>query len=214
MNKSANKPNSSNRSKQQSNQLRIIGGQWRGRKLAFPTLEGLRPTPDRIRETLFNWLNTELAGSVCLDLFAGSGALGLEAVSRGAAHTDLVDSAAAACLQLNQHLHALKTDKANVHQATAEHWLQQCASNSRSGYNIIFLDPPFHQQLAARCIDLIDQHQLLAPTAWVYLEMNSGEASPALPTNWQPYREKTAGQVCYRLFQVESQCELSAAEQV
>jgi 16S rRNA (guanine966-N2)-methyltransferase len=214
MNKPSNKPNRSNRNKQQSNQLRIIGGQWRGRKLSFPTLEGLRPTPDRVRETLFNWLNSAVPGARCLDLFAGSGALGLEAVSRGAAHTDLVDSAAAVCQQLNQHLQTLGTSKARAHQATAVQWLQQRGANSTAGYDIIFLDPPFHQQLAAHCIELIDQHQLLAPTAWVYLEMNSDEAMPALPANWQAHREKNAGQVCYRLFRVTSQHELSVAEQV
>lgn len=180
-----------------SNRLRIIGGQWRGRKLSFPTIEGLRPTPDRVRETLFNWLAADIIDTRCLDLFAGSGALGLEALSRGAGFADLVDNSAEAAKQLQQHLQLLNADNGQVSLDNAEHKLQQ---HSGEPYDIIFLDPPFHQQLAASCIQLIDQRNLLSTRGWVYLEMASDEPLPIIPTHWRLHRQKSAGQVCYRLF--------------
>ncbi|WP_101758559.1 16S rRNA (guanine(966)-N(2))-methyltransferase RsmD [Oceanicoccus sp. KOV_DT_Chl] len=182
-----------------SNQLRIIGGQWRGRKLAFPTVEGLRPTPDRVRETLFNWLAPSIIGARCADLFSGSGALGLEALSRGSGHTDLVDSAKPVSQQLNLNLQTLQCDHATVWHSQAQPWLQQAIP----GYDIIFLDPPFGQNLAASCIEIINNRNLLNDKAWVYLEMGATEPLPHYPENWQLHREKTAGQVCYRLFKVE-----------
>jgi 16S rRNA (guanine966-N2)-methyltransferase len=208
-----NKPRHKSNNKNIANQLRIIGGQWRGRKLSFPSIEGLRPTPDRVRETLFNWLSFELPESKCLDLFAGSGALGLEALSRGAAYADLVDSADAACKQLNTNLQTLSATNATVHQTPAEQWLQQ-ASSKQLSYDIIFLDPPFHRDLVASCIQLIEDSQLLTAKSWVYLEMASDEPLPELPENWQPYREKNAGQVCYRLFKIENQSEHSGNSRV
>ncbi len=185
-----------------SNQLRIIGGDWRGRKLSFPAIEGLRPTPDRVRETLFNWLAAIVPGARCLDLFAGSGALGLEALSRGAASVDLVDASAEVCQQLNSNLHILGCHNARVWRQKADQWLQQQPASA--SYDIIFLDPPFRQNLLADCIHAIDQQQLLADKAWVYIEMGKEEPLPELPVHWHLHREKTAGQICYRLFIVHN----------
>ena len=192
------------RNKNTTNQLRIIAGQWRGRKLQFPSLEGLRPTPDRVRETLFNWLAADIAGSRCLDLFAGSGALGLEALSRGAAHVDLVDSAGEAISQLRQHLQLLNSSSGRLWLDRADNWLQQFNRQQQPPYDIIFLDPPFRQQLASSCIKIINERQLLSPSSWVYLEMAVEETLPVTPQHWRLHREKTAGQVCYRLFAIEA----------
>ena len=183
-----------------SNQLRIIGGLWRGRKLSFPTLEGLRPTPDRVRETLFNWLAPEISGARCLDLFCGSGALGLEALSRGAARVDMVDSARAAVQQLRSNMALLQADTSQAKHDNALNWL----SLNHEPYDIIFLDPPFHSGLAAQCLAALAQQPLLKPHAWVYLEMGRDEELPALPSHWHLHREKTAGQVRYQLFKVAS----------
>ena len=181
-----------------ANQLRIIGGRWRGRKLSFPTIEGLRPTPDRVRETLFNWLADDIFGARCLDLFSGSGALGFEALSRGAGHVDMVDSAASASQQLRANAALLEADNLKTHSTNALHFL---AAQS-TPYQIIFLDPPFHQGLMADCLDAIIKQALLMPKAWLYLEMAIDEALPAVPAEWRLHREKNAGQVCYRLFAV------------
>lgn len=185
-----------------SNQLRIIGGQWRGRKLNFPSVDGLRPTTDRVRETVFNWLTAEIHGAQCLDLFAGSGALGLEALSRGASLVDLVDHAQPAVSQLQQNLQQLDASDGQVFQANAAEWLQY---NADKRYNIIFLDPPFGQHLAQTCVQLIDQQAMLKPDGWLYLEMDKQETPPVLPADWQLHRGKTAGQVCYRLYKLPRQ---------
>ena len=156
-------------------------------KTQLPAVGGLRPTTDRVRETVFNWLTTEIHDAYCLDLFAGSGALGLEALSRGAGLVDLIDNTRPAVSQLQQNLQQLNASNAQVFQANAAEWLQR---NSDRRYNIIFLDPPFGQHLAQTCIQLIDQHTMLQPGGWLYLEMNKQEALPALPANWQLHREK------------------------
>jgi 16S rRNA (guanine966-N2)-methyltransferase len=188
-----------------TNQLRIIGGQWRGRKLSFPTHEGLRPTPDRVRETLFNWLNSPVIGARCLDLFAGSGALGLEALSRGAQFVDFIDNSPPASQQLEQNLALLNANNAKVCPISAVSWLEQLSDfhHPDNTYNIIFIDPPFHKGLVAECIKRIHNIGILAPNSWVYLEMNNQEALPSLPVNWHLHREKIAGQVCYRLFSID-----------
>ena len=187
------------RSSGPQNQLRIIGGQWRGRKLAFPDVEGLRPTPDRVRETLFNWLNQAVVGARCLDCFTGSGALGLEALSRGASAVTMIDSSPQVVDQLRAHLSLLNAEGAELHQANAESWL---AAYRGEPFDIIFLDPPFHQQLVAPMLKRISERGLLSEAGLIYLEMAADEAPPALPTGWQLHREKQAGQVSYRLITV------------
>jgi 16S rRNA (guanine966-N2)-methyltransferase len=178
-------------------ELRIIGGQWRGRRLRFSPATGLRPTADRIRETLFNWLAPEINGACCLDLFAGSGALGLEALSRGAGHCDFVDVSAEAMRTIQSHLVALDAiDRASCHTTSAQDMLR--AGTER--YDIVFVDPPFGQALAGPACTLLDRQDRLSPGALVYLETGADESLPELPDAWVEHRDKRAGGVSYRLF--------------
>ncbi len=179
--------------------LRIIGGQWRGRKLDFTAAPGLRPTPDRVRETVFNWLAPDIHGARCLDLFAGSGALGLEALSRGAAHCDFVDSNRRTLAQIERHLDTLSAQSCAVCFAGEA---QQFLGTAQGGYDIVFMDPPFGQGLLDEVVVQLDSQQLLNPGALVYLETGTGESLPALPADWELHREKTQGEVCYRLLRL------------
>ena len=192
-------PKSSTKTTAQDGELRIIGGQWRGRKLRFPPLPGLRPSPDRVRETLFNWLAPEIAGARCLDLFAGSGALGLEALSRGAGYCHFVDSASAAIQRIQQHLTLLSCSDANASATNAAQWLRSNPAPS-TPFNVVFLDPPFRQNLLGDCCALLESERWLAPDALIYLEAGVDEVLPPLPSNWSVHRDKKAGQVAYRLF--------------
>ena len=182
-----------------ANQLRVIGGQWRGRRLTFPDLPGLRPTPDRVRETLFNWLAPILPGARCLDLFAGSGALGIEALSRGAAEVVFVERHPLAARTLRDHLDRLHAQNARVEQADALAWLRQ----QGTPFEIALLDPPFGQGLLESSCAALEAGGWLATSAWIYLEAEA-EAEIALPACWTPYREKTAGAVTYRLARREA----------
>jgi 16S rRNA (guanine966-N2)-methyltransferase len=180
-----------------SGQVRIIGGRWRGRKLSFPAAEGLRPTGDRIRETLFNWLAPHIQGARCADLFAGSGALGLEALSRGAAHCDFVDAAPAVLSGIRQHLRTLDAqDVGRCHAITAQQFLQQ----SQESYDIVFVDPPFKLPLVEPVCATLAGSSLLATAAFVYIETASTEPPPAVPRQWTLHREKVSSGVAYRLF--------------
>ncbi|MBK8509917.1 MAG: 16S rRNA (guanine(966)-N(2))-methyltransferase RsmD [Candidatus Competibacter sp.] len=190
-----------------ANQLRIIAGQWRGRRLAFPNLPDLRPTPDRVRETVFNWLAPVLPGARCLDLFAGSGALGIEALSRGAAETVFVERHPAAVEALRDNLARLQAQNARVERAEALGWLRQPATP----FELVLLDPPFGQQLLEPvCADL-EQGGWLAPSAWIYLEAETTPQRPQLPNNWFIIKEKTAGAVWYRLARREPPGTVSTA---
>ncbi len=176
--------------------LRIIGGQWRGRKLRFADVPGLRPTPDRVRETLFNWLLPYLPGARCLDLFAGSGALGLEAASRGAGQVVLLDRAPQVVALLKEHIHGLQAQGVTAQQADALHWLQ--GPPPAQPFDIVFLDPPFHQGLLAPCCQALEVAGWLAAEARIYLECER-TLVPDLPGNWVGYRSKQAGEVAYHL---------------
>lgn len=176
-------------------QLRIIGGSWRGRKIDFVTEPGVRPTPDRIRETLFNWLQTSIAGTRCLDLFSGSGALGFEALSRGASEVVMIEQSSAAIKQLRTNASLLKTDSAQVEQCNADNYLQRPAQP----FDIIFLDPPFGTDTLEGYCTLLESSGWLAPHAQVYMERARGTPAPQLPAGWQLHREKQAGKVCYAL---------------
>lgn len=181
------------------NQLRIIGGQWRSRLLEFPDLPGLRPTPDRVRETLFNWLAPVLPGARCLDLFAGSGALGFEALSRGAAEVVFVEQQPGAVHALRENLARLKAEGAQVEQAEALAWLRQPARP----FEIVLLDPPFGQGWLEPVCAALETGGWLAETAWIYLEAETELSIPSLPARWTLYREKIAGAVAYRLVKRE-----------
>jgi 16S rRNA (guanine966-N2)-methyltransferase len=179
-----------------ASQLRIIGGQWRGRKLAFTPQPGLRPTGDRIRETLFNWVAAEIRDAHCADLFAGSGALGLESLSRGAAHCDFIDTSSAASQQISEHLQMLgATDRGTCLTGTAQSYLQ---SRSPASLDLVFVDPPFDRGLAGPSCALLAQRQLLVRGGLVYLECRCDESIP-LPAQWRVHRDKQTGDVRYRL---------------
>ncbi|MBD3641410.1 MAG: 16S rRNA (guanine(966)-N(2))-methyltransferase RsmD [Marinobacter sp.] len=185
-----------------SGELRIIGGDWRSRKLRFPDAGGVRPTPARTRETLFNWLNYRIAGADCLDLFAGSGALGLESLSRGAAATTLVDHTPVLARALRDNLRLLKSDKGDVICQDVETYL---AHRQRPPFDIVFMDPPFRQGWLERLFPLLESQQWVRPGGWVYVEYESERTMPAVPEGWQLHRQKTAGQVSYCLFRVSGE---------
>lgn len=176
-------------------QLRIIGGSWRGRKLSFPTVEGLRPTSDRVRETLFNWLQMDIPGRRCLDLFAGSGALGLEALSRGAAEVVMVEQDRTAAQQIRQHLQTLNCQSGRVENANAFNYLK----GNATAFDIVFLDPPYKLACLAECCQLLEQNGWLKENAVIYLEDSSKNPPPELPANWQLSRSKKAGEIGYHL---------------
>ncbi|MBL3525548.1 16S rRNA (guanine(966)-N(2))-methyltransferase [Serratia plymuthica] len=176
-------------------QIRIIGGQWRGRKLPVPNSPGLRPTTDRVRETLFNWLAPVIQGARCLDCFAGSGALGLEALSRYAGSATLLEFERPVAQQLEKNL-ALLQGKGTVVNTNTLSWL---ASNGQP-FDVVFLDPPFRKGLLAETVTLLEQQGWLADEAWIYVEAEAESAAADVPANWQLHREKVAGQVAYRLY--------------
>ncbi|WP_296933954.1 16S rRNA (guanine(966)-N(2))-methyltransferase RsmD [uncultured Marinobacter sp.] len=180
-------------------ELRIIGGDWRSRKLRFPDAGGVRPTPARTRETLFNWLAFHLAGSDCLDLFAGSGALGLEALSRGAARATLVDHTPALAKALRDNLRLLKSEGGEVACSDVESYLRQ---RNRPPFDIVFMDPPFRQGWLEKLFPLLEEQAWIKPGGWVYVEHESELPTPAVPASWHLHRQKSAGQVTYSLFRV------------
>ncbi|NHH99373.1 MULTISPECIES: 16S rRNA (guanine(966)-N(2))-methyltransferase RsmD [Oceanimonas] len=182
-----------------SGQIRLIGGQWRGRKLPVLHSEGLRPTTDRVKETLFNWLMFDIRDRRCLDLFAGSGSLGFEALSRYAAEVVMVEKDAAVAGQLKRNLATLPAAPGAVVQADAVQFLQQPATP----FDVVFLDPPFHQELLPKVCERLENHGWLADDALVYIEREQGLALPTLPTNWSLLKDKQAGQVSYQLYQRE-----------
>lgn len=184
----------------QGGELRIIGGEWRSRVLRFPDAGGIRPTPSRIRETLFNWLNYHLAGSRCLDLFAGSGALGLESLSRGASVAVLVDHTPALARALTNNLSLLGSTKGEVRCQPVE---QLLAQSPEQPFNILFMDPPFRQGWLERLIPLIETNHWVMPGSWIYMEYESERSEPVVPKSWHLHRSKMAGQVTYALYRVQ-----------
>jgi 16S rRNA (guanine966-N2)-methyltransferase len=196
------------------NSVRIIGGAWRGRRIVFPDVEGLRPTPDRVRETLFNWLQHDMAGSHCLDLFAGSGALGLEALSRGAAEVLFVESAPAAARALQEHLLHFggsaaggrlergpgRVGQGQVMQMGAARYLR----GTPQPFDIVFLDPPFGSNALTEYVPLLDAGAWLKAGALVYLENERTVGVPALPARWELLKSKWAGEVGYHLARVNA----------
>ena len=178
--------------------LRIIAGEWRSRRLSFPDAPGLRPTLDRVRETLFNWLAPHIEGAKVLDAFAGSGALYLEALSRGAAEAVALDSNAVAIASLRQNLETLRCPRGQVIQSDAQRYLQ---GEPKLAFDLVFLDPPFHQELLPTTCALLEERQWLAPNAWIYTESETPPSALQLPGNWRLHREKKAGQVYYALWQ-------------
>jgi len=179
--------------------LRIVAGNWRSRLLDIAEVDGLRPTSERIRETLFNWLTPNLHGARCLDLFAGTGALGLEALSRGAGTVVFVERSPVAAGQLRANIDVLKAGATQVLQQDALSFLE---GSSEKGFNIVFLDPPFAADMLEETCRLLASKELLAANALVYLEQDRSRSEVALPEGWQVIKNKTAGNVRYMLAQV------------
>lgn len=179
------------------NRLRIIGGQWRGRKLAFPDVEGLRPTGDRIRETLFNWLAPEIVGARCLDIFAGSGALGIEALSRGADYCLMVERDRQAASALRNNVTLLNCNRATVRDDDALVFIAR--GNTEQAYDVVFIDPPFALSAWPKVIDGLVQGQWLATNATIYIEAPV-DYPLMVPADWSLHRDKRAGKVAYRLY--------------
>lgn len=175
-------------------EFRIIAGSWRRRRFRFPDLPGIRPSPDRVRETLFNWLMHRISGARCLDLFAGSGALGLEALSRGAAQVVFVDQERHTVDALRGHLQALHAGNAQVLQTEALAFLQ----GPSQAFDVVFLDPPYSSELLMRSFDALVKHGWLTAQSLVYLEYPEA-AAPALPATWELFRKGRAGRVGFAL---------------
>jgi 16S rRNA (guanine966-N2)-methyltransferase len=183
------------------NSVRIIGGSWRGRRVSFPDIPGLRPTPDRVRETLFNWLQHAVAGARCLDLFAGSGALGLEALSRGAKELVFVEQMVAASRTLQQQLVLLGGErKGQVVEMGATRYLRTPVPP----FDIVFLDPPFGREALAEYVPLLDAGNWVKVGGLVYLENEKLTGAPTLPAHWELLKSKSAGEVGYHLARVNA----------
>lgn len=170
--------------------LRIIGGRWRGRKLKVPPVEEVRPTTDMLRETLFNWLSPIIQGAHCLDLFAGSGALGFEALSRGAACVTFIDSSPEVVKQLEETALHLGATAEILHADACSAW-----ESKNKPFHLVFLDPPFHQNLIEPACAFLDSHDILCKNAYIYLETEGGFDSLPTPSHWHVIREKKQGQV-------------------
>lgn len=183
----------------QSRMLRIVGGEWRGRRFRFPGAAEIRPTPDRVRETLFNWLAGRIVGARCLDLFAGSGALGLEALSRGAADVVFVERDAEAAHEVQARLTEWGAQGGAVEKTDALRYLERSAP--QVPFDVAFLDPPFDSTLLPRAARLLESGQWLARGALIYVEISARAAAPELPASWQPLKAKRAGDVGYHLYE-------------
>lgn len=178
---------------QKTGAVRMISGSWRGRKVPVLDSPGLRPTPDRIRETLFNWLQGELVDAICIDLFAGTGALGLECLSRGARFCHFIDQQSPVCRHLNTQLHTLGGhSRGQVHCIAAADFV----NNFKDSADVVFIDPPYRQGLIEPLLPTLSKWQ----TRWFYIEIASDEAAPSVPEHWSLHREVKAGQVLAKLF--------------
>ncbi|WP_022943255.1 16S rRNA (guanine(966)-N(2))-methyltransferase RsmD [Psychromonas hadalis] len=177
--------------------IRLISGKWRGKKLPVKDIEGLRPTTDRTKETLFNWLMRDINDANCLDCFCGSGSLAFEALSRFAKNVTLLEKDKSVVKQLRENLTVLNINNANLIEADSIRYLSQVATEQ---YNIVFIDPPFHKNLVQPCCDALQNHGYLADNALIYIEREVDLSTLNLPESWQLLKEKSTGQVTYQLY--------------
>lgn len=190
----ARKNNSKNRGK-----VRITSGEWKNRNLEVPDIDGLRPTSERVRETLFNWLMPSIHKSVCLDLFAGSGSLGFEALSRGAKHCTFVEKSKLAFSQIKTTRTSLNALNSEVHNCDAIDFLSSVHNHN---FNLVFLDPPFSDDYLISSIESIHEYQLVSSGGYIYIEFNKNNDLSDLPDNWSVIRKKIYGNVCFILIEV------------
>lgn len=172
--------------------VRIIAGQWRGRRLSFPSKSALRPTPERVRETLFNWLGQHILGAYCLDCYAGSGALSFEAISRGATKALLVDSDKQCIAALNNNVEMLAAnERCQIHCSRFPKHLPKNFYDHR--FDVIFIDPPFFKNLAERTCQWLEKENCLADEAWIYVEVEKS-LEMTVPDTWHKHRETDCGE--------------------
>jgi 16S rRNA (guanine966-N2)-methyltransferase len=183
----------------QPGKVRIIAGKWRGRRLPLANAD-IRPTPDRLRETVFNWLSSCVRNAKVLDLFAGSGALGLESASRGAGSVLLIERDRATTKHLQHLISELAADGVRVVAADARQFIAQAATET---YDLVFLDPPFADADLGELCECLETFGWLADGAHIYLEMAADTPFPELPDNWNVLKRQQAGQICYALAQRE-----------
>ena len=188
--------NKADKKKSRSGQLRIVAGNWRSRLLQIADVPGLRPTSERIRETLFNWLASRIHGARCLDLCAGTGALGIEALSRGASRVVFVERSPVATTTLKSNIASLSASGAEVMNIDAQKYL---AGSNVEPFDIVFIDPPFAADLQHELCRLLTEQQWLADDARIYVELDKDQPQLRLPLNWQELKDKTAGKVRYVL---------------
>ena len=185
------------------NSIRIIAGQWRGRRVPVLNSQGLRPTADRVRETLFNWLMHDIAGARCIDLFAGTGVLGLECLSRGAEYVCFIESDHKVAAALANNLEHLQLEQVVGQVDIAdEDAITYLSKTPPLPYDVVFLDPPFRTELLAAAIELLDQRDWLAAQAAVYVEQPSHQPSLSVPDTWQLSRQGKAGESRYLLYRL------------
>ena len=177
--------------------VRIIAGQWRGRKIEFLNLKSVRPTPDRVRETLFNWLAPSIHNARCLDLFAGSGAMAFEALSRGAAYAVLVDNNARVCKKLQEQAKLLKANNAHIVHQEATRFIR----NTRDTFDIVFIDPPFASNLASTLVHTLSNSPILNTKATLYVEITVSKQLDIAETKWNIVRSGKTSQVRYALLE-------------
>lgn len=178
----------------QSN-IRIIGGKWRGRKVSFETKDTLRPTPDRVRETLFNWLSPRIAGADCLDLYAGSGVLSLESLSRGANSVIAIEADRANVARIEQNQKIMQADNLSVLNKNVLDWL----TREHKRFDIVFADPPYKENLLHQTLQLLEDHNWLKVNSLIYFEQDIPLDPKMLPATWSLWRESRAGNVYYYL---------------
>lgn len=183
--------------KAKTGKIRIIAGTWRHRILSFPLEEGLRPSPDRVRETLFNWLMPYIQGSVCLDLFSGSGALGFEALSRGAKEVVMIDQNTHTIKQLKENATLLGAQNAHILQAYVPVHLPNFMPQT---FDLVFLDPPFQSNLLPICCQWLEEGSLLSPSALIYIETHHKNPLDCIPPHWELFRSKKSGNLYYSLY--------------
>lgn len=177
--------------------IRLISGQWRGKKLPVKDKQGLRPTTDRTKETLFNWLMHDIRAANCLDCFSGSGSLGFEALSRYCQFCTFLELDKQVAKQLQINLTSLNVENAHLIQGDSLKYLHQTATQN---YDVVFIDPPFNLGLAQPCIEQLEANGYLAKGCLIYVEVESSLNTLQTPDNWQLLKEKTSGQVRYQLF--------------
>jgi len=182
-----------------SNSLRIIGGAWRSRRIQFIDSPKIRPTPDRVRETVFNWLASSIDGASCLDVFAGSGALGFEAASRGAKEVVMIEEDARIAATLNQQLEKLQTENLSI-EIQNQNALSYLPNISKK-FDVIFLDPPFDSELLSKVVPMILEQKLLSIKGLLYVETAAKQGLPESLNSLNCIREKTSGEVCYALYE-------------